>query len=1039
MDHERWRWIEQLYNAALAVPASGRADFLDRECASDTELRREIASLLAAHDQAGSFLTSPAIEDAALRIAARQSVKDQSQTALIGRSIHQYRIVSAIGKGGMGEVYLAEDTRLHRKVALKLLPAEFTGDADRVRRFEQEARVISALNHPNIVTLFDLGQCGSDYFMATEFVEGSTLREHLLEREKLPTGKALAAVAQIADALAAAHEAGIVHRDIKPENVILRRDGYVKVLDFGLAKIGGNFGGGTVAASSSITEAGTVMGTVSYMSPEQARGLRVDARTDVFSLGVVLYEMLASHTPFEGATASDVIASILCAEPNRMADAPEELNRIVMKSLAKDRDERYQTVADFARELNIFSREQEFQIRLADSKGRAQLQDGAEVVTAAFSSADHTEIAEIASPPHQPAVSKYLLGLAAAGLAIIVCWQLFFKPRGNFESEILPNLRDSLVESWKTEPEANQLLIDVSPNGNLIAFSKGQNGQTDIFVKQLNGGEPHRVTDDLWLDRSPVWSPDGLQLAYLSLRNGRWEVWLIPFLNGSGRMLKTLENVPLWLTRWSQDGTRIFYEAEDNFFSLNVHSGEITSLTHFQTGKKHFSVSKNETWLAYDETVGDVMHVWAMPLTGSAPVQVTKEGEENLYPVWLPDGERIVYSSKRNGVYQICVAWLDGRKPVQLTFGSENLTPWDISPDGRGIFYVSDREEADLFLCDVETGTPQSFSSSILLDLYPKFSPNRKTILFQQIDAGENLFAGTIFTNDLASGRSTQLVRNGFDPRWSPAADRVAFLRYSGKSFDLWTIRSDGAEERSLVKEHVTFGSFNKQSHAWMQPDNFTWSPDGSYIAYSSTQSGAVNIQTISVEGKDEKKISGNTDTSARLLSPIWSPDGKRIAWLRQYQAIGKGDYAIDLWDAGNTRTIFQSAFPLRLIGWSASGKQFFAGVAENNSLFIPTNLKLMRLLPDRGIAEEIAPLSSTYFHSLLLSLDGSEAIFIARQQDKDEVWRFSFASGQRRKLMANVDGNSYLSGLDWSPDKKLICLTKQSNFNSIRVIENFK
>src|SRR5205085_934511 len=208
--------------------------------------------------------------------------------------INQYQLIAQLGAGGMGEVYLAEDTRLHRKVALKLLPAQFAQNADRVRRFEQEARAVSALNHPNIVTLFDLGRVEQHYFMTTEFIDGYTLRAHLLEHSQLSVQEVIEVTLQIASALSAAHAAGIVHRDIKPENVMLRRDGYVKVLDFGLAKISEHSTpeDDTGDASLSITAAGAVMGTVSYMSPEQARGLRVDARTDIFSLGVVLYEIL---------------------------------------------------------------------------------------------------------------------------------------------------------------------------------------------------------------------------------------------------------------------------------------------------------------------------------------------------------------------------------------------------------------------------------------------------------------------------------------------------------------------------------------------------------------------------------------------------------------------------------------------------------------------------------------------------------------------------------------------------------------------------
>jgi serine/threonine protein kinase/Flp pilus assembly protein TadD len=271
-----------------------------------------------------------------------------------GTRLGPYEVLAPIGAGGMGEVYLAEDTRLDRKVALKLLPAEFTEDESRVRRFVQEAKAASALNHPNILTIHDIGQLDSRHYIAAEFIDGQTLRGRMAgDRMTLP--EALDVAAQVANALAAAHEARIAHRDIKPENVMLRRDGYVKVLDFGLAKLTERPARETAAASATLsagTDPGTVLGTVSYMSPEQARGVEVDTRTDIFSLGVMLYEMIAGRRPFDGQTTTDVFVSILEREPPPLqTEAPAELQRIIAKALRKNREERYQTAKDFLLDL----------------------------------------------------------------------------------------------------------------------------------------------------------------------------------------------------------------------------------------------------------------------------------------------------------------------------------------------------------------------------------------------------------------------------------------------------------------------------------------------------------------------------------------------------------------------------------------------------------------------------------------------------------------------------------------------------------------
>ena len=298
-------------------------------------------------------------------------------TLAAGTHLGRYEIRSKIGAGGMGEVYLAQDTKLDRKVALKILPAEVAAHPDRMRRFVQEAKAASALNHPNIITIYEIEHTDSVSFIATEFIDGETLRERM-RNAPMKLGEVLEVAIQTASALSAAHAAGIIHRDIKPENIMLRRDGIVKVLDFGLAKLNEKADTGTVdteAATKALvqTEPGVVMGTVTYMSPEQARGLKVDARTDIWSLGVVLYEMVAGCLPFEGSTRSELLAAILNEkEPPPLArfarEAPAELERLVMKALRKDREERYQTAKDLLIDLKRLKHKREVEVELERSK-----------------------------------------------------------------------------------------------------------------------------------------------------------------------------------------------------------------------------------------------------------------------------------------------------------------------------------------------------------------------------------------------------------------------------------------------------------------------------------------------------------------------------------------------------------------------------------------------------------------------------------------------------------------------------------------------
>lgn len=369
MTPERWRLIDHLYHDALERDVKQRDAFLKQACGRDADLRHEVESLIASHEHAGNFIAEPA-----LKVTARVLAEDQT-ASLVGRRFSHYRIDSLLGTGGMGDVYLATDTSLDRKVALKLLPAYFTRDAERLHRFEQEARAASSLNHPNIITIYEIGQVNGLHFIATEFIDGVTLRQHMRSTQ-ISLGEVLDIATQVAAALAAAHGAEILHRDIKPENIMLRRDGYVKVLDFGLAKL-------TERHASTVepearrahvrTDPGLVLGTLKYMSPEQARRLAIDGRTDIWSLGVVIDEMIklvTGRVPFTGKTASPAI-SILEGEPpplSRDSEVPTKLERIVTKALRKNRDERYQTAHDLGHDLKSLKHELEVEAHLATGR-----------------------------------------------------------------------------------------------------------------------------------------------------------------------------------------------------------------------------------------------------------------------------------------------------------------------------------------------------------------------------------------------------------------------------------------------------------------------------------------------------------------------------------------------------------------------------------------------------------------------------------------------------------------------------------------------
>ena len=458
MKAERWKKVIDLFQSALERAPEERAAFLDEACHDDEGMRREVESLLTSHERAENFIEIPAFE------VAPELVTNDSSDALIGKLISHYRIESLIGIGGMGEVYLARDERLGRKAALKLLPESLTTDETQLGRFKNEARTASALNHPNILTVYEIGAEGNVQFIATEFIEGVTLRAALASGRMSAHG-ALEIAVQVASALAAAHDAGVVHRDIKPENIMLRPDGYVKVLDFGIAKLteqrraSDDHRVETTALLQ--TRPGLVLGTAHYMSPEQARGQKVDARSDIWSLGVVLYEIVTGNPPFRGETPSDCIAAILTAEPAPLSsispDVPAKLESILQKALRKNTDERYQTIKEMLAELRILKAKLEAESSLSQTK-----------------SGGDSNATEIKRPKRGVLVT---LGAALFAAAAVACFFFFFVPAALTNKKsiaVLPfeNLSEDKSNAYFADGIQDEILTRLSKIADLKVISR---------------------------------------------------------------------------------------------------------------------------------------------------------------------------------------------------------------------------------------------------------------------------------------------------------------------------------------------------------------------------------------------------------------------------------------------------------------------------------------------------------------------------------------------------------------------------------------
>jgi len=469
-----------------------------------------------------------------------------------GSRLDAYEIVRPLGSGGMGEVWLATEVRLGRKVALKVLPADLTQDTLRVHRFEQEARAASALNHPNVCTVLALGETADgQHYIAMEYVEGQTLRQRL-STSRLTIRESLDIAIQVAAALSAAHAAGIVHRDIKPENAMIRPDGFVKVLDFGLAKlapVAPKIAGGDTTQTVLKTEAGVVVGTAAYMSPEQARGQEVDARTDIWSLGVMLYEMIAGRSPFAASSGTDVLAAILDRDPLPLArfepETPPELQRILTKCLRKERALRYQVVQDLLLDLQTLREALPAQVR--SGSGPAALSPAAAEPRAASGSVVSKRLG-------RRLMLAGTVTLLLVGAALGAWWWRTKAPTGS------PSVGAPVERPLTRLTFAPGLQTDVtfSPDGRFIAYASDQGGNFDIWVQPLaGGGDPVQVTKSPAADTEPDWSPDGGQIVFRSERDGGG-LFVVSALGGPERRLTTFGVRP----KWSSDGSRVLFALE---------------------------------------------------------------------------------------------------------------------------------------------------------------------------------------------------------------------------------------------------------------------------------------------------------------------------------------------------------------------------------------------------------------------------------------------------------------------------------------------
>jgi serine/threonine protein kinase len=836
---EQWERLKSVFSEALARPVNVRDSFVGEACGRDHELKAEVQRLLAAYERAGSHLSKPAV--AVLCDASTSSLDVSSPAASIAPCLDpgtilagKFLIVGMIARGGMGEVYLAEDTILNRTVAIKLLTSPSAADEPSGKRLIREAQSAARLDHPNICAIYEVVKEQWPSFIVMQFLEGETLATRI-QRGPLALGEVLNIAVQVATALAVAHGKGIVHRDIKPQNIMLMPGGLVKVLDFGLAKWAEPVGGDAVHSvepTDALTEAGTIVGTVAYMSPEQAEGKPVDARSDIFSFGSILYEMVTGRRAFRGNSKMSILAAVRRQDPEPIRDitreVPQKLDQLITRCLMKDPGRRFQQIVDIKAEL------EEMQEKTANHR-RLRLRYVVWAVGA--------------------------MSLVAAFLAWRNLAPFFIGNSSSLQMQVVP------ITSFPGVEEG----ASFSPDGNLIAFSSGlrasdpETSGSDIYVMPVGGSNPLRLTNDPAGSCCPAWSPDGREIAFIRRRGSDSAILAIGPQGGPERILT--KGVSGDHFSWARDGKSLAFSSTGSFeepssiYTLSLDTLKRRKLTSppagilgdfspaFAPDGRHLGFVRSR-WLIQDIEV--------IPSSGGDPRTLTTfEGEPGNIFAWSPaticwtaDNRDIVFPMGKFGIQSLWRISISGGSAQPIQGGGEDAYEPAISASGDRLVYTQKVYQSEIRKIRLNDRDAPADSSGPLIsstrpDATPVISPDGTRIAFTSKRSGRNQI-WVCKSNGSDAVQLTNLPTDSLGcPFWSPDGHSIAFDSSLPSDKSIYVLNADSRQ----VHQIITGPYMN------VVP---SWSRDGHWIYYGSTRSGNWQVWKVPVNGGEALQVTRN-------------------------------------------------------------------------------------------------------------------------------------------------------------------------------------